>query len=93
MSGMGWTALLVSLNNTREWSIAFDITSKFRSTTFMRLAHLGNYLFLGDEKDTGTLLRIKLSSLKHETITLQKSLKSYVAAIHYALHMKILGHD
>lgn len=92
MSCSGWASLIVSLNKKCDWSIAFDATRRFRSKTFMRIVQLGNYLFLGDEKDTGTLVRVNISSLKNDNC-LKKAFLSYFEAIKYAFMRKIMGKD
>ena len=51
-----------------------------------------SYLFLGDENDAGTLVRIKLSSLTNDNC-LKKAMISYFEAPKYAFMRKIMGKD
>ncbi|MGB6679699.1 MAG: hypothetical protein WBF08_00065, partial [Candidatus Bathyarchaeia archaeon] len=69
MAGAAWRSLILGTSLKRdEWWISFDVTKVVKSRFMTRLCVGKNFLFLGDEIESGTLLSIPTSSLEHKRV-------------------------
>ena len=65
VTGVGWRSLVLRADVGRnQWRVIFDATKAVSTKLMARMAMVGDYLFLGDEMETGKLLRVNINSLR-----------------------------
>jgi len=65
-AGVGWRSLVLAIDlDQNKWTVPLDITEIAHTRFMSRLAITPAHLFLGDEGETGSLLRVPTDSLEH----------------------------
>jgi len=65
VTGVGWRSFVLTVDPQRNrWKVILDATRVAHTKLMARMALTKDYLFLGDEAETGTLLKADIDSLR-----------------------------